>query len=508
MKKLVILFLMLGIFIFPVFNQVNSTKIENFSGVGIIRQIISENSEFSHEETSYIFENQDGSIQNLNNVSVKFAKYINFKVALLGSRSESKESIDITSVNLLEKMPKKRELDVSKIPPGITEYDLDTKEGQREFNRISLGGGIVQPNQTAGTREVNVVLVNFANNNNPLFSNEEYESRIFTGHDSVKNFFAGASFGDFKISGNIIGPITLPSDANCEEKMFSEWIPAIKSQLPPNNIYNWQFISQQIPDCSYQAVSTVGTKGVSNSVQTSWIQQSPILNSRKNFVTTSTHEFGHQFGFLHPDGIDPFTLAIYGSIDQVDFVTGELHYPNAYNRLAAGWLGKGKITIINGVGNFNIRLKSPAIVGDKQASRIVIVVNYNSDGSPAGTIDIGEIRANAGPNQYYENFNSRMSAYLQGVSWRYGSIDLTASTSKSYLYKLNQRFDPYDFDKAPLAVGQTFNFASTGTTLTGVSYTQQRGFTLNVITTRGPSVQFEDIHKISKFESKTIYKKL
>lgn len=454
---------------------------QTYNAVGLIRKVISENEDFSVSTETYMFQDQVGQMIPVQG-NFDFDMYLNKKVAIRGRLGSE---VKVSSLVPLERIDERRIPQPQNFPVGITEYDLSTKEGSQKLSAAAENNAIILPAPTIGDRQTVVVPVTFTNNTNLLLSQAELNSRFYTGATSVRGFFQEASFNRFRIYGQVLPPIAIPfTDSDCANNMFSSWTQAAMAQIPmeiqqTNN--NYVFLPPAIPGCSMTAVSTAGNKGVDSIDQIAWIQQTTFLTGDLSiFTNAASHELGHQFGLQHAEGVN-LSGAVCASCDRADFMAARLRYPNAYHRLTLGWL-IGKISVINGPGEYNCALRSPGVVSGKSATRVVLVTQYNSNGIPTGDMKIIENRADL---NFYEMFGTQFAAYRLGVSIRKASMDLSLASSRSYLYHMNVA-NPVDYDNAPLAVGNQFADTSDGITIQAQSFSIAGGARVKVITTRGP----------------------
>ncbi len=454
---------------------------QTYNAVGLIRKVIAENEGFSASTETFMFEDQTGRMVPVQG-KFDFDLYLNKKVQIRGRLGSD---VKVSSLVPLERIEERRVPKPQNFPAGVTEYDLSTKEGHQKLSAAAENDAIILPQPTVGDRLTYAVCVGFLDLPDCPLTQSELDIRMYSGGTSVRGAYLESSHGKFRLNGQAHPRISINlTSANCVNNMFGSWTQAVMAQIPSEILQesnNFVFFTPPIPGCSWGAISTGGNKGQNSVDQIAWIQLSALMVSNLNeFISTATHEVGHQLGLQHADGVS-LSGVVCGGCDRADFMAARLRYPNSYHRLALGWL-VGKVVIVNGPGDNSFTLRSPGVVSGKSAIRTVLMPRYDSNGIPTGDMKIIENRADL---NFYEFFGAQFMAYKLGISIRKSPTDLSLTSGKSYLYHMNVA-NPVDYDTAPLTVGNQFVDNSDGVTIEAQSFSIAGGARVRVITNRGP----------------------
>lgn len=486
LSSAVTIILILGLMSTSIIARNKSIRGQFYQGVGLIKKVIAESLDSSVNQESWMFQERvNGQLGKMlplvayNNVNLE--NYLNLEVTLRGRRING--SLVINSLATSEKLRLPRVLHPERLPRGESNYNLSDLRQAQQFQELVSTEAMVLPSATVGERMLVVAPIHFSNNTNTRLTHDELVSRFTTGSMSVRGYFQEASFRLFSTQTLVLETIVLPfTDQECAANLFGTCTQAVLAQIPPEitaQSHNYIFMPPVISG-TQGAISTLGTKGQNLTNEYAWIQQYSLFDSDvKSFLSAVTHELGHQLGLQHAEGIS-LSGVVCGSCDRADTMTARLRYPNAYHRMTLGWF-KGKITVLNGPGTYNVILRSPAVVANKLASRVVLVPQYNLDNTPTGEMMLWEIRAEVNPYESFVLFPN----YRTGLAKRKGSMDLSLSSSRPYLYHLRDP-NPVNYDNAPLPQGEVFTDTSDGTSIEYFVFMMAVGGKARITVTRGP----------------------
>ena len=294
----------------------------------------------------------------------------------------------------------------------------------------------------ATTRRLAVLLVNFTTNTTQPWTVAGATGTVFTNGNSVANYFAEESDGQFLVTGDVYGYFTINFDTtgcNYTDLANKAKAAAAAQNIDLSSYTNIQYAFPSLSRCGWAGLAYLpGTE--------SWINNA--LNLR-----VSSHELSHNFGVHHASTLSctengvrvplATNLASCSASEYGDpfTVMGSASTRHTHNQQLAslGWLPGGQRLTVSTSGTYVL-----GAAEDVSAAVRVIQIPRGD-----GTYLYLEIRRPTGT--YFDNFSSSDPA-VRGVSIRLSNNWTSIIQSKL----LDTTPLTTSFGDAPLAVGATF----------------------------------------------------
>ncbi len=154
----------------------------------------------------------------------------------------------------------------------------------------------------AVTKNVAVLLVNFANDRSEPLAKTQVNELFFEGERSVRSWFDEVSKGRVSISGAVLGyySLTINRPANCSissmNAVANAAIPLARAEIGRNfSVHQWGIIFPAFsgPECSWNGRADSAKQRFFISANSS---------TQLNFTNLAVHEMGHNFGLSHSSG--------------------------------------------------------------------------------------------------------------------------------------------------------------------------------------------------------------
>lgn len=251
-------------------------------------------------------------------------------------------------------------------PPGLQSGVNLRVTGMRAGNRLAAEGGTVTGYELAasacvptGPQKAAVLLVTFPGVAAPSITPQSI-SDIFFGASgrSVDAFWRENSYNQTSVSGDVFGWYTLDALYTCAQTSLLRAAAIAVADADVNfQNYNRLFIVFPNPGgCSFAGAASLGCSSLSSAGDGSFTSSyaylvSSYMSTRDQGVKLSTHEAGHNLGFLHAstrdfgaEALGPLgttgTLSEYGDVFSTMGSWNLGHYASPH-KVQAGWLSSG-----------------------------------------------------------------------------------------------------------------------------------------------------------------------
>ncbi len=316
---------------------------------------------------------------------------------------------------------------------------------------LALSGGLAPASGTAvaaatGTKTVTVLLFNFSNDARQPWTTQTVRGVVFDNADSVRAYYADASYGQLTMTGDVFGWFTIDAaNTGCD---YTTWADQARSKATAAGV---PLAGYQYTVYAFPQVSGCGWAGLAYLPGTgSWINGAMSLR-------VVGHELGHNFGVHHASTLSCSTGTFTGSCSASEYgdpftimgAASRRHHSN-WHRAQLGWLPDVVTAATSGI--YDLR---PAEVTGT-APRLVRVPRGD------GTYLNLEFRQ---PSGIFDNF-STSDAAVTGVSVRIAPE--TSSLVQSKLVDATPG-SAGGFADAPLGAGSSLTDPLSGVTVTVVS---------------------------------------
>ena len=343
-------------------------------------------------------------------------------------------------------------------PPELLTGSRVRVKGMRLNHMLALDSGTTSVTTLAlttplvsGAQKTLVLMVNFSDKA-ATFTLDTLRTRVFT---TASDYDKENSYGQAWLTGDAFGPLTIAlSSTVCDSSTVASQAKSAATnagvQLSNYNRYLYVFPKNA---CGWWGLGTIG-----GNPSQAWINDNPQLR-------VIAHEMGHNFGLYHSHSLDCGVAVISSSCtasdygDTVDVMGTSTGHFNAFQKERLGWLNSSvtpPITTAQGSGQYLIDAYEPT-GGSSKALKIL-----KSTDSTTGR-----------KTWYYVEFRQPIGA----DSWMSGNANLTngvvvhtgseSTANSSYLLDMTPATTSWA-DPA-LTVGQTFQDATTGVTITSSS---------------------------------------
>lgn len=314
---------------------------------------------------------------------------------------------------------------------------------------LAVGAGradaqvMVAPAVATGAKKLAVLLLKFADAQPEPYTVAQAQDVIFSGVNSVANYFAEESYGLMIVTGDVFGYYTISTNTaacNYTDIATKARAAATAAGVDLSSYTQIQYVHTHLSSCGWSGLAYVPGRD-------SWLNQA--LNLR-----VSAHELSHNFGVHHAstmscsEGGVRVTLSWsspncssneYGDPFSV-MGSAQTRHTHSQQLASMGWITGGNLQTITSAGTYTIGAAEDA---GATAPRGVRIARGN------GTWFYLELRQPFGT--YFDNFDPADPA-VTGVSIRISS-DWTTIT-QSQLLDTTPATGSYG--DAPLAVGATF----------------------------------------------------
>lgn len=314
---------------------------------------------------------------------------------------------------------------------------------------LAVGNGkddaqVTQPAAaTTGDRRVAVLLVKFAASDPEPYTVSQAQQVIFSGANSVANYFAEESYGLLNVTGDVFGYFTIsitPSACDYTDIANKSRAAATAAGINLSGYTQIQYVHNYLSSCGWSGLGYLPGRD-------SWLNEA--LNLR-----VSAHELSHNFGVHHASSMSCSEGGVRVSLAANAANCSSSEYGDPFSVMGAastrhthsqqlasmGWLTGGALQTITSTGTYAI-----GSADDPNASAPRGVRIARGD----GTWLYLELRSPWG--SYFDNFSPSDPA-VTGVSIRI-SNDWTTIV-QSQLLDMNPATT--SFGDAPLAVGMSF----------------------------------------------------
>ena len=212
-------------------------------------------------------------------------------------------------------------------------FTVTTFASGRLWRKEGLGNHLTSQQQTL--RRTAVILFNFENDTSQPLSVEAARSVVFTGSNSVTNYYKEVSFdkvlvtGALRPDGDVFGWFTIPYDntyPNCGLHLH-EWSTAAETLAEAQGFVrsNYDTIIYGMSDghCNFTGSGYAGYPG------RAWLSHYVYFNP-----TTIAHEVGHTYGRSHAHALNCFDLT--GSRVTLSSTCSSIEYGNPFSVMANG----------------------------------------------------------------------------------------------------------------------------------------------------------------------------
>jgi hypothetical protein len=324
--------------------------------------------------------------------------------------------------------------------------------------------------QVPVTRRIAVLLLHYGE---PLgIGPEFFEQRIFTAPDSVKAFYAEASYGALNLEGDVFDWIPTERTELCDDPDGIEQRAMAAAAAAQIDLSSYDHVFLVLADsCRGGGSADIGSPANPGRFSVYW-------SNTSSFVFA--HELGHNLGLAHADGYDcspsviadPGSCSALGSADPYDTMGFLPFHFNAYDKAVQGWLDGCNVVTAPSGGEFTL---VPLELGSTETQ--VLRVPAPAALCPAFT---------STPCYYYVEYRQPIGfdgafgdfPVHHGATIRLGGeLDLPQFSARStLLLDMNPRPEGATqavFFDAPLAVGRTFT-DPTGVSISALSDAGQR----------------------------------
>ncbi|MEO5925408.1 MAG: reprolysin-like metallopeptidase [Bryobacteraceae bacterium] len=326
---------------------------------------------------------------------------------------------------------------------------------------------------TTGVQNVAVILVNFSSAALPANLTQAFVSNAFFGVNSLDTFWREASYNQTSVTGQVLGPFTLPSTVtSCASTsaIRTAAIAAADSQVDFRNFTRLFIITPNAGSCSV-GVGTIGCSGLTSAdgsfqASTAWMR-GDYLQTTAHVVSIAAHEGGHNLGLQHADTYDygatalgpPGTAGTYNeywdlfSAMGLSFNNGGTiligHYA-APQKAALGWLPSSTgYQSVTSSGTFTVLPTETSTAGIK-------ALRVQRPGTNKWLWL--EYRQNIGP--FDSTLNTYSSNIYRGALVHYDDPN-EANYPETLLLDMTPSGSPNNFSDAVLAAGSTWTDPST-----------------------------------------------
>jgi chitodextrinase len=344
-----------------------------------------------------------------------------------------------------------------------------TVAGDRSGHRITVSslavaaGGTSDGSTTAAettattTKRVAVLLFNFRNDTRQPYTPAFAAGVMFTNANSVSNYFAEESYGQFAVTGDVFGWYTIPYDnTGCS---YSTWATAAKSAATNAGVSLTGYTNFVY---AFPSASGCGWSGLA------YLPGSDSWNNNSMSLRTNSHELSHNFGVHHASTISCTVsgVRVALSASQSNCSLSEYGDPFTVMGAASGRHShaqhKAQMTWVPTADRLTVTSSGTYTVGvNEQSSASPKVVRVQRTGATNQYFYL-DFRQPFG--SYFDNFSSTDPA-VTGVTVRVAA-DYTTRT-QSWLVDTTP--GTTSFGDAPLAVGRTFTDPLSGVSVTTVS---------------------------------------
>ena len=345
-----------------------------------------------------------------------------------------------------------------------------TVTGERRAGRVKVDSLAVAAGGTSGgsttadatvtattTKKVAVLLFNFRNDTRQPYTPAFAAGVMFTNANSVANYFAEESYGQFGVNGDVFGWYTIPYDnTGCA---YSTWASAAKSAASAAGVSLTGYTNFVY---AFPSASGCGWSGLA------YLPGSDSWNNNSMSLRTNSHELSHNFGVHHASTISCTTngvrvalsanqsncsLSEYGDPFTVMGAASSRH-SHAEHKAQMTWVPTADRLTVTSPGTYTVGV-------NEQSSASPKVVRVQRTGATNQYFYL-DFRQPFG--SYFDNFSSTDPA-VTGVTVRVAA-DYTTRT-QSWLVDTTP--GTTSFSDAPLAVGRTFTDPLSGVSVTTLS---------------------------------------
>jgi len=340
---------------------------------------------------------------------------------------------------------------------------------------ILLGLSLILPATTtaapSGNIKIALVLLNWQDHPDQLFSTDFANHRMFLDSDSIAAYYEDTSYGKLHITGDVIGWQTVPY--NRTPCLYGQWKDASYNMAVASGydmtqynyfVYAWSGDS----NCGLAGYASIGQS----------VSYIGALQTNNLTESTIAHELGHNFGIDHANTrvcYDANHVQVQASSNCTDNeyqdpydVMGNSSYVtmNAIHRTTLGWLPSSNTQIVTTNGTYSI---VPLEWRTAQKQQIQIVIP--KQGKKTFPNYYLEFRQSYGWDDFQETSLYGVPWAVEGVMIRQGSFSLAALDTFLMDATPNSIDEPSGktrFDQ-PLPVGQVFYDAEARVKITTLS---------------------------------------
>lgn len=343
--------------------------------------------------------------------------------------------------------------------PQLQTGDRVRVRGLRVVQALAVGGGgqlsvmsAAVSSNTLGPQKTAVILIAFSNAPGVASTTAAQATEVvFTGSQSVSNFFYESSYQQTTLTGNVFGPYTIPISgvgSACDYFGIATAAEQAATSAGVNlSSYTRRVYAFPSNGCAWWGLGTVG-----GYPSMAWIN-----GSFQNGVVA--HEMGHNLGLYHSHALECGAATIAASCSSVEYgdvldtmgsATPPKHY-NAAQKERLGWLG------------YNA---SPPITTVQQ-SGVYTIDPYETPGSTPKAI---KVRSTTG-DWYYVEYRQALgfdaSAITSNPNVKNGVVvHLMDGGDANGIYLLDMTPATSSWSDPALGVGQTFVDAAGGISIT------------------------------------------
>lgn len=229
--------------------------------------------------------------------------------------------------------------------------------------------------KAVGEQTLAMVSVDFEGQGKLPFGNEVVQEQVFDREGSVADYYHEASFGQFTLRGEVLGPITIPPstvDPSCSTDSMHDLGAAVNEAVETQtgrNLQSFDHYGYTLPRTKATFGCDLGGLSFGNGFMDLVTRTKSGLTPHKFYEGVVVHEFGHNFGLSHANALrchtqngHATTFSIGRFIDQkcseVDYgdpidpmgqgqiTLGTPPDMSAINKARLGWLMPQNITTI------------------------------------------------------------------------------------------------------------------------------------------------------------------
>jgi|GEM_PF-3202308 len=336
------------------------------------------------------------------------------------------------------------------------------------------------PQQTTGTINTLVILMNWSDNQAQPFSVADATNAYFgAGNGSVQGYFKESSYGQATISGKVVGWVTIPdSSANCAGFNNFTWqtqaVQAAQNQfgVTPSAYSRTVFV--------WPRNGCFGWAGGWGGTLSGWAPNSYAYSNGYLDLWVAGHEIGHSMHLDHAGyyncgslPVAPYTSCSwseYGDPHDIMGNSGLNNQLNAAHRHQANWLAASNIQTITSSGTYTI---APLEV-QTSGVQVLRIAKPDSVNYPA------PYRTNAYyPEYYYVEYRQPVGSDGNMSAGATGGAMIHAWVGNPSVMLQTRLFNALPGVSTALQDGQSFVDSVNGITITQVSHNAQ-GVTLQV----------------------------